>query len=693
MQSENVSRVSLLEEILGYRVRTELMAEASFDGARNSAGWLVQVSPEHLRMRLSSSESPRLGQSASVKLGLGESWGMPLAAEVTDVLACGMGTSELGLRLVEPPLEAVRKLVFALEALRDGGHLLNPEARPVWKERILQQDRILRICDALVSRRCRGVARAEDGTRIEVKAALLDRYGKRIGWEFQGEVPQAPFALEAFGYSSVLTFNVAEIEESGGLVMVPLPSELVRFRHRWLRRAPVSSECVLRFTHPLWPEVQAQRPVLDISYEGLSCFTEPGEDLLYPGMKLPEIQVEMPGRAPVALRAEVRNISSTPKGRRCGLWVSPSTTDEVRRWRQLVEEQMHPNTRVAGEWNEASWELFERSGYFHLSGKEPSKFEALKAQWFDTQERLETTPQLGYRVVRPMDRGSREVEASFSVLKPYAGAWLGHQLARQKPGGEKAIPRSARHALRDTYLRCYEPVQLETDVKWLITYYEAHVRWTRFTQFDFVSWYEHTGKACLFPFRLMEGDTVPAHWPAPPAGYTFAEPTAEERALLLERVRQTRPEAYREALDLVPERLDLASIRRDWAQAKLSRERELRVARRDGKPVAMAVLEAAQPGLNLFNVLDGVRLFCLAGEESSEEVQDAFYALLGEAAAWYRARDRQVFIHYMETEHPLYAERATLADLGEGKLWIVSASLLPEYIEHLCEATTPRSDS
>jgi hypothetical protein len=437
--------------------------------------------------------------------------------------------------------------------------------------------------------------------------------------------------------------------------------------------------------------VQVQRPVLDISYEGLSCFTEPGEDLLYPGMRLTDLQVAMPGRAPVTLRAEVRNISSTPKGRRCGMYVTPASLDEVRAWRELVEEQMHPNTRAAGEWNEASWDLFERSGYFHLSGKDPSKFQALKTQWFDTQQRLETTPKLGYRVVRPMGQGAREAEASLSVLKPYAGTWLAHQLARQKPRGE-ASPRSSRHALRDIYLRGYEPVQVDPEVKWLLAYAEAHVRWTRFTKFDFVSWYEHTGQACLFPFRLMEGDTT-IPWPAPRADLEVATANAEESALLLEALAKTRPMAYREALDLVAERLDLAGIKHDWAQAKLSRERELKVVRKDGKPLAVAVMETAHPGLNLFNVLDGVHMYPLVEDDSTEDVQEAYLALLSTAAEWYRARDRHVFVHYLESTHPGYAERAALADLGEGLVWIISASLLPEFIEHLCEATTPRAES
>ena len=73
------------------------------------------------------------------------------------------------------------------------------------------------------------------------------------------------------------------------------------------------------------------------------------------------------------------------------------------------------------------------------------------------------------------------------------------------------------------------------------------------------------------------------------------------------------------------------------------------------------------------------------------EVQDARVALLARADGWYRERRCPIFVHYVEATCVEYAERAALADLGEGKLWIISSRLLPEFLEHLCEATTPRS--
>jgi hypothetical protein len=679
--------MSTREAILGYRMGTDLSAVASFGDAHDSQGRLVQLSLENLTLHLASFAELRPGQPASVVLGLGERWTTALEAEVTDISAGGPeALPELRLRFVAPPLEAGRRIVSALESLRENGHLLTPEARPVWKETITRPERILRICEALAARDTRGVARAGDGSRMEVRAEHFDKYDGVIGWRADGPLPQQPFVMEAFGYSSVLYFRVEKAWMDQGLWMMSLPMELTRYRHRWLRRAPTNIDSHLTFDHPLWPQIRVHRRMLDVSYEGLSFMTEPGEDLLYPGMRIPAMEVEMPGRAPVKLFAEVRNISSTPKGRRCGMWVSPIGAQQGMAWRELVEEQMHPRTRVSGDFHQGTWELFEKSGYFRLSGKEPTKFAALKGQFHEAQQKLEGQLRIGYRAVKPMPGG---VEATLSALKPYAGSWLAHQLARQQSSGaDKKV--SAREALRDIYLRAFEPAQMDADVKWFFAYCEANVRWIRFINFDFASWYEHTGQSAVLPFRLMEGDVDNA-WPAIPEGIETGDISPEEKTQLFTHLEKTKPKAYREALDLVPERFDLAATRALWETAQLTRERAVMVARHQGQAVAVAILETAHLGLNLFHVLDGARIIPLK-DEVLPEVQDAMLALLTRASEWYKERGRSVFVHYVEAQVVEYAERAALADLGEGKLWIISHSLLPEFLEHLCESSTPRTE-
>ncbi|HYO55446.1 PilZ domain-containing protein [Archangium sp.] len=686
MATEKVDRVRTRESGLGYRMGPGLSAVAKVEGELHSAGRLVQLSPENLTLSLSRPTALRPGQRANVVLGVGGE-ATSLRAEVTNVYVPGPeALPELSLRFVAPPLDQGRHIVSMLEGWRDKGQLEAPRTSPIWRERITRVDRIGRIFEALTARRCQGMARSGMGD-VELVAALYDKYDGRVSWEVRGALPPVPFTLEVFGYSSVLYFRVEHAVYEDGLWEVPLPGEVVRYRHRKLRRAAAWDGCAARFAHPLWPQVRVERELTDISYEGLSFATEPGEDLLYPGLVLPEVEVGLPGKEPVRLRAEVRNITGLSVGRRCGMRVEPLGEEEGARWRRLVEEQSHPNTRVTGEWNRGTWELFERSGYFRLSGKTPGDFERMQAEYREAHERLGAYPRLGYRVVRPMP-GSGAVEASLSWLKPYTGSWLGHQLARHQPRNEKSQS-TAREALRDIYLRGFEPAQTDPEVKWFLAYCEANVRWVRFTALDFAEWYQHTGQTCMVPFRFMEADAR-RKWEMP-EGFSLGAPTREEKAALFERLRETRPEAYREALDLVPERFELGELKRQWAEAGLKRERDVLVARKEGRALAVGVLETAHVGLNLFHVLDGLRVIALV-DEALPEAQEAMLALLAGAAEWYRARGLDVFVHYVETEHTGYTEKAKLVDLGEGRIWILSAQLLPDFIEHLCEATTPRGD-
>src|SRR5262245_57983420 len=133
MQSDN--RMTSREAILGYRMGTELSAIASFGGANGSPCRLVQLSLEHLTLHLASCHELRPWQAASVVLGPGEWWTTSLQAEVMGISDGGPeAPPELRLRFVAPPLDAGRKIVSALEVLRESGQLLTPEARPVWKE-------------------------------------------------------------------------------------------------------------------------------------------------------------------------------------------------------------------------------------------------------------------------------------------------------------------------------------------------------------------------------------------------------------------------------------------------------------------------------------------------------------------------------------------------------------------------------
>ena len=143
--------------------------------------------------------------------------------------------------------------------------------------------------------------------------------------------------------------------------------------------------------------------------------------------------------------------------------------------------------------------------------------------------------------------------------------------------------------------------------------------------------------------------------------------------------------AYWDSLDLTEDAFDLWNVRQLWADAGFERERGLLVARIAGRPIAAALVESGETGTNLFRLLDGVRIFPF--EPGGDAA--AFIDLIEASRSWYRARKKEAFVFFRE-DPKLEVSGADLRDLGEGHFWVLSAMLLPEFLEHIYELTAPK---
>jgi hypothetical protein len=193
------------------------------------------------------------------------------------------------------------------------------------------------------------------------------------------------------------------------------------------------------------------------------------------------------------------------------------------------------------------------------------------------------------------------------------------------------------------------------------------------------------GQSLVLPLRMMTADCgEPSGQPV--GDLEIGAATIGEKYLLAGELARTRPACYVEALDFTRERLELWNVTRAWQGAGLERERRILVARRDGVPIAALVLELGHPGTNLMRLLDAARLFPLAPEG-----REAYVALLDEARRWYALRGRTSFVYLCEDDGD-YARAARLNDDPSARpcLWIISASLVPEFLEHLHEQSVKR---
>lgn len=491
--------------------------------------------------------------------------------------------------------------------------------------------------------------------------------------------PALPYTLEIQGLNARHQVRVERhITLPDGACAIPLPSEINVLHRRCVRRAEAPPGHLVRLRHPAFPQLEITRALRDVSLDGLSFEHRAQSDHLLPGLRVPDVVVTTPSGTSICFDAEVRRVEPGDAGPTIGLRIVARSAADAANWRALVGAALCPKTQLGGVWTEDTWALYAASGYFALSGKNAAWFATQKTAFAAATRKLDAAPDLGCQVVWPAEEG---IDATLSVVRVYAQTWFGYQMA--KVTGPARDGTSGRTVLREIHLRAYEHAAADPNLQWAMGLVQDSAQWSKLVHHELPRRHLADGGASLTRFWALELDSSKS---ARPVRSEVSAATAEEREMLLDGLTRTRPWSYREALDLVPERFDLAATRASWAAANLCRERELLVARVGGRPLAAAIVERAEPGIHLYNLLDVVRLYALAPNGDA-----TFADLLEHAGAWYRARGRDAYTCLLEEGTPACAAHLRPRDLGRGTLTLLARDLLPSFFEHVSEVTAPRS--
>src|SRR4051812_17650451 len=149
--------------------------------------------------------------------------------------------------------------------------------------------------------------------------------------------PERPYDFLLGGSSAVTVFESRCLQQRGDEVLLALPQEVRQAGSREGRRIGldhlVAQPLRVSFTHPRLPEVASGGAIVDVAERGLSFTVSAGEHGLFPGDRLPDLRIELPGRT-LRARASVRRIGGQET---CGVeLVLFATRDEAEVWRRFV---------------------------------------------------------------------------------------------------------------------------------------------------------------------------------------------------------------------------------------------------------------------------------------------------------------------------------------------------------------------
>lgn len=593
--------------------------------------------------------------------------------------------SPVGLQLVGVTVEQGRQILSLLaDALKRGVAEPAASALPV-QDTIDHAERIRSILVAICASGNKGVMRRM-GRTVRMVLERFNPSTSQLEWRTEEPVAEwgeAPYDIDVIGYNSAYRMKLESGTVQGDTLLTPLPEVIFRIRHRWHRRVAAPEGTTVRFHHPLWRELgELARDVVDVSFSGMCVRCRP-EDLVFPGLLPPLLELHADNGQVITLRGEIRYVSSVRADGTvlCGLSVLPYSSDEAR-WVRFVSQAASPNTRTSENLEDGLWDLFTRSGFFSLAGKSSEEFEQLRLAFRGMAQRAAEIPQLFCQAVWPSERG---MEATLSFMKPYRHAWMGHQVAK-RPGKPPANVSEPGQIMRDLYVRTFEHPQSDPDFRWVVAYVEALNPWIAKAHVRYAERQMETGAGLAFTRKVHMLDVYSHELTGRTfEGISVGSATQNELTVLADHIARTRPACYVDALDFTRERLDLRPVQARWKEFGLEREREVLVARRGGVPVAAAVLEMGQQGTNLYSLLDMARLFPL-----TEAGPSAYVALVDAARRWYAARRRTSFHYLCEDEGGDYVQEAGIHNGPDPYMWIISAKLIPDFLEHISELTIGR---
>jgi hypothetical protein len=517
------------------------------------------------------------------------------------------------------------------------------------------------------------------GGELRVEGVAFDEGRRVIKARFAGGAAklslQRPYSFLLSGPSAVTVFESRCLQQSGDEVLLALPAEVRQAGSREGRRIELDEAAPapmrVSFTHPRLAGVSSGGMILDVAERGLSFSVRSGEHGLFPGDRLPDLRIELPGRT-LRARGSVRRIGVQGSGRAsCGVELVLFTTrDEAEVWRRFVFGHLHPNVVDGNGRADSAWELLEGSKYVERwtppAARAHVREEYLRA-WQDPP------PELGHSLLLYRERGASGMAAGSAVTPR---SWVLHHLASDTRGDADArLPLSNAHQVISAILN---RLRMETDLEHFLIYLECGKRWNERLYADFAERYFDRDKILLTPMVVHRRSTE-APLPGGGASLPVVEATGPLLSLLARRLAETRPEIERKALALDEDRIRLYAFSEACDRWGQERRRDIFFAFDEERPAAALIAESGGEGVNVFGLLNTCRIVGLVDEVSAA----AREALLRRAVEHYRSRDKKHFLLFEETDVDELPGRLGFERVSAGLRWIAHRDVIPAWAAYL----------
>jgi len=458
-------------------------------------------------------------------------------------------------------------------------------------------------------------------------------------------------------------------------ILEPLKKEIQRFKQKEFRseRYEITPSPSIVFQHP-FTKMRVDLKVVNLSGSGFSVEEDRSNTALLPGMILPDLKLSFADSYQIKCSAQVvfrktMIASDGQKWIKCGLALLDMNIQDHLKLIALLHQTKDKNSYICNHVDlDALWDFFFETGFIY-----PDKYAAIqknKNQIKETYAKIYTrNPQIARHFIY-QDKGT--IFGHMAMLRFYESAWMIHHHAARKSSQNKAgliVLDQIGRMINDSH-RLYS---LHMD--YMICYYRPDNKFPN-RVFGGAAKSIKDPKGCsLDGFAYLHSNASARSKPNLAPGWQIADTQAADLRELVDFYEHTSGGLMLDAIDLTPEKLGCDNLAQEYAQAGLTRVRQLFSLKKEGQLKAIFMVNTSDVGLNLSDITSCVKVFVTDADDLDVDTLQAAIATVAEITA----KDNFPVLLYpaaFADEHQIEYDKIY-------NLWVCSLQYSDEYFRYL----------
>ncbi len=458
-------------------------------------------------------------------------------------------------------------------------------------------------------------------------------------------------------------------------ILEPLKKEIQRFKQKEFRseRYEINPSPSIVFQHP-FTKMRIDLKVVDLSGSGFSVEEDRSNTALLPGMILPDLKLSFADSFKIKCSAQVvfRKTmieSSGQKWIKCGLALLDMNIQDHLKLIALLHQTKDKNSYMCNDIDlDALWDFFFETGFIY-----PDKYAAIqknKKQIKETYAKIYTrSPHIARHFIY-QDKGN--ILGHMAMLRFYESAWMIHHHAARKSSQNKAgliVLDQIGRMINDSH-RLYS---LHMD--YMICYYRPDNKFPN-RVFGGAAKSIKDPKGCsLDGFAYLHFNPAARSEAQLAAGWQITDTRAADLRELVDFYEHTSGGLMLDAIDLTPEKFGCDNLAKDYAQAGLTRVRQLYSLKKDGQLRAIFLVNTSDVGLNLSDITSCVKVFITEADDLDADTLQAAISSVAEISAKVNFPVLLYPAAYADDRHIEYEKIYNL--------WVCSLQYSDEYFRYL----------